>query len=571
MDSLLKPTRFECEHTSPAAGESWSHWKKTFSNFIKAIKKKTPAEGEEVDCLDLLVNYVSPTIYTYIADCDTYEKAIETLDSLFIKEINQIYARHILATRKQEDEDLDSFLQKLKTLSKSCKFKSVTAEVYAQEAVRDAFISGMKSQQIRTRLLENNTLTLDEAFSQARALESAIQHSKNYGPIHQSMGVAASVEQNKQTSPDVSEQLYKSEVAENQIAVAGHSQSRNGYPKRCIWCGRSPSHPKSKCFAKNSICRKCGIKGHWDSCCKSSVSAIQADSSPVPNLFALGNFSSKVILTASVNRIPAQALCDTGATLTCLSEKFVQENEIDTEVSQQKVKLAAKFYVKICGYATVNLKIRGHLYKSVRLAVLPDLVQDVVVGTDLMEQHQAVTVNFGGSRPPLLLNSLGEMRVTAPSLFANLSPDVHPIAAKSRRYSIADKRFINEEVEKLLSAGIIEPSNSPWRAQLLVERSPNHRDRLVVDYSETINRFTLLDAYPLPLMEDVASELAKFSIMSGFDLKSAFHQVKLPEKDKIYTAFQAGQHLFQFCRVPFGLRNSSAVFQRIVDELVWGK
>ena len=177
MDSLLKPTRFECEHTSPAAGESWSHWKKTFSNFIKAIKKKTPAEGEEVDCLDLLVNYVSPTIYTYIADCDTYEKAIETLDSLFIKEVNQIYARHILATRKQEDEDLDSFLQKLKTLSKSCKFKSVTAEVYAQEAVRDAFISGMKSQQIRTRLLENNTLTLDEAFSQARALESAIEHS----------------------------------------------------------------------------------------------------------------------------------------------------------------------------------------------------------------------------------------------------------------------------------------------------------------------------------------------------------------------------------------------------------
>ena len=69
-------------------------------------------------------------------------------------------------------------------------------------------------------------------------------------------------------------------------------------------------------------------------------------------------------------------------------------------------------------------------------------------------------------------------------------------------------------------------------------------------------------------MEDVASELAKFSIMSGFDLKSAFHQVKLPEKDKIYTAFQAGQHLFQFCRVPFGLRNSSAVFQRIMDELV---
>ena len=178
-----------------------------------------------------------------------------------------------------------------------------------------------------------------------------------------------------------------------------------------------------------------------------------------------------------------------------------------------------------------------------RLAVLPDLVQDVVVGTDLMEQHEAVTVNFGGSRPPLLLHSLGGMRVTAPSLFANLSPEVHPIAAKSRRYSIADKRFINEEVEKLLSAGIIEPSNSPWRAQLLVERSPNHRDRLVVDYSETINRFTILDTYPLPLMEDVASELAKFSIMSGFDLSLPFTKSNYQKKDKIYTYVKVGIHM----------------------------
>ena len=135
-----------------------------------------------------------------------------------------------------------------------------------------------------------------------------------------------------------------------------------------------------------------------------------------------------------------------------------------------------------------------------------------------MEQHQAVTVKFGGSRSPLMLNSLGEMRVTSPSLFANLTSDVHPIAAKSRRYSIADKRFIDDEVQKLLNSGIIEPSNSPWRAQLLVERSSNHRDRLVVDYSQTINRFTLLDAYPLPLMEDVASELARYTIVSGLTL-----------------------------------------------------
>ena len=180
MDGHLKPARFDSDHTSPTAAQEWVHWKRTFKNFIKALEKKTPA-GETLDCLDLLINYIAPNIYNFIADSTTYDDAIKVLDSLFVKEVNQIFARHKLATRKQQqNEDLDQFLQSLKILSKDCKFTAVSANVYAEEAVRDAFISGMASQQIRTRLLENNTLTLDDAFSQARALESAHKHSLTY-------------------------------------------------------------------------------------------------------------------------------------------------------------------------------------------------------------------------------------------------------------------------------------------------------------------------------------------------------------------------------------------------------
>ena len=571
MDGHLKPARFDSDHTSSTAAQEWVHWKRTFKNFIKALEKKTPA-GETLDCLDLLINYIAPNIYNFIADSTTYDDAIKVLDSLFVKEVNQIFARHKLATRKQQqNEDLDQFLQSLKILSKDCKFTAVSANVYAEEAVRDAFISGMASQQIRTRLLENNTLTLDDAFSQARALESAHKHSLTYKTVEHPIGVNACIDKSQAGCTNPGETPTEKETGnqDNQVAAAGQFRPNNNYnTKRCQWCGRSPSHPRQKCFAKNSTCQKCGRQGHWASCCRIPTNSVQSISGPMPSLYAFSDFNSKVILTASINRIPVQALCDTGATLTCLSENFAKTAGLDIDVCNERVQLAAKFYVTIIGHVTVNLKLKGHIYKSVRLAVLPNLVQDVIIGTNLMEQHQSVTVKFGGPRPPLMLNSLGEMRVTAPSLFANLTKDIHPIAAKSRRYSIADKRFIYEEVGKLLEAGIIEPSNSPWRAQLLVERSPNHRDRLVVDYSETINRFTLLDAYPLPLMEDVASELARFEIISGFDLKSAFHQVRLPEKDKIYTAFQAGQKLYQFTRVPFGLRNSSAVFQRIMDNLV---
>ena len=54
--------------------------------------------------------------------------------------------------------------------------------------------------------------------------------------------------------------------------------------------------------------------------------------------------------------------------------------------------------------------------------------------------------------------------------------------------------------QRLLKEGIIEPSNSPWQDQVVVTRNENHKKRLVIDYSQTINDFTMLDAYPLPIL-----------------------------------------------------------------------
>jgi len=59
---------------------------------------------------------------------------------------------------------LDEYLQALKTLSKDCNFRQVTAAEYRDEAIPDAFISGLISSNIRQRLLENKTLDLQAAF-----------------------------------------------------------------------------------------------------------------------------------------------------------------------------------------------------------------------------------------------------------------------------------------------------------------------------------------------------------------------------------------------------------------------
>ena len=155
-----------------------------------------------------------------------------------------------------------------------------------------------------------------------------------------------------------------------------------------------------------------------------------------------------------------------------------------------------------------------------------------------------------------------------PELFANLTADCHPIATKSRRYSHDDRKFIDAEAQRLLKEGIIESSNSPWRAQVVVTRNENHKKRLVIDYLQTINHFTMLDAHPLPRIDDTVNSIAQYRVFSTIDLCSAYHQVTINDSDKPYTVFQAGNALQQFTQVPFGVTNGVACFQMAMDSII---
>ena len=167
------------------------------------------------------------------------------------------------------------------------------------------------------------------------------------------------------------------------------------------------------------------------------------------------------------------------------------------------------------------------------------------------------------------MNVLKALKVTNPPLlFQYLTKDCRPITTKSRRHSNADCRFISTEIRRLLAEGIIEPSTSPWRAQVVVTSNENHKKRMCIDYSQTINKFTLLDGYPLPRMKDVINKVSQYHVFSTLDLKNAYHQVELPKEARIYAAFEADGQLFQFTRLPFGLKNAVPCFQRIIDRII---
>ena len=161
------------------------------------------------------------------------------------------------------------------------------------------------------------------------------------------------------------------------------------------------------------------------------------------------------------------------------------------------------------------------------------------------------------------------MAVPYPRLFSHLAKNCRPIADKARKYSIEDADFNRAETQCLLLEDIIEPSSSPWRAQVLVVKTEQSgKRRMLINYSRTINRFTQLDAYPIPQIEEIVSDLSRYKVFTTIDLKSAYHQIELDPREREYTAFQSGNDLYQWRRLPFGLTNAVPEFQRAINHFI---
>ncbi|XP_012563224.2 uncharacterized protein LOC100214858 [Hydra vulgaris] len=242
MSKILKPTRLDLDHNAPTSSKEWKHWKRIFENFIEDCGEDAP------DKFRSIINFVSSNVYDYIEECDSYESVIETLENLYIKTPNEIFARHQLLARHQtSSESLEDFLQELRKLSKNCNYKDVSAEQYREEQIRDAFISGINSNYIRQRLLENSTLNLQSAFNQACSLDIAQRNSDSYmqktSSFSSNLNIAAAIKLPKEPS-----------AALNAMTINPQT--------KCIYCG-NPSHnqrnqtsARKNCPAQNVTCFK---------------------------------------------------------------------------------------------------------------------------------------------------------------------------------------------------------------------------------------------------------------------------------------------------------------------------
>ena len=144
-----------------------------------------------------------------------------------------------------------------------------------------------------------------------------------------------------------------------------------------------------------------------------------------------------------------------------------------------------------------------------------------------------------------------------------VEPGAVPHREGARRMSPDKAERANQEVRDLLALGMIQPSLSPWASGIVMVKKKSGELRFCCDF-RPLNEVTIKDAYPLPRIDESLSRLGKAKIYTSIDLAWAFWQIPVRKADRQKTAFACELGLFEWRRMPFGMCNASATFQRAI-------
>ena len=162
-------------------------------------------------------------------------------------------------------------------------------------------------------------------------------------------------------------------------------------------------------------------------------------------------------------------------------------------------------------------------------------------------------------------------------------PDALPIASKPYPLALKHHQFVKEELQKLLLAGLIEQSMSPYASPVLVVNKKSQHPsaelsdmrRLVIDY-HVLNRLAptvqttqakskgTLALVHTPNIDQIWAKLKNAKYFSTLDTRSGFHHMPIKKEDRYKTAFVVDSYgKFQWCRTPFGLGQAPARFNSL--------
>src|ERR1700753_930860 len=147
-----------------------------------------------------------------------------------------------------------------------------------------------------------------------------------------------------------------------------------------------------------------------------------------------------------------------------------------------------------------------------------------------------------------------------------LKPDFEPYRSKLYPLSPNEQAELDEFLDENLKSGRIRPSKSPMAVPVFFVKKKDGSLRFVQDYRR-LNDMTIKNSYPLPLISDMINKLSKAQWFSKLDVRWGYNNVRIKEGDEWKAAFRTNRGLFDPLVMFFGLTNSPATFQTMMNDL----
>ena len=380
----------------------------------------------------------------------------------------------------------------------------------------------------------------------------------------------------------------------------------------CYRCGGP--HMAPQCKHRDVICHYCKKQGHFASVCRSKaqqspretasqprkskesnnkkpakstnfVEVVPSDSDNEYDMYALSDEQSDpYLLDVELNGIPIQMTLDTGAAVSIINESTYNDLRSRSSISalqpsHSKLRTYTGHLIEVMG--TVQIKVRYdkkecclpvHVVKGSG----PNLVGrdwlahlEVNLEVNVVDKQSESLQKLLDHYSSVFSEELGCLKGT--SIKLDVYPDAKPMFYKARTVPLAHRELVERELDDLQSKGIISPVQfSSWAAPIVPVLKKNGKMRLCGDYKLTINQVSPTDTYPLPLIEEIFSNLSGGTLFSKLDLSNAFLQLPLDDESKQYLSINTHKGLFRYNRLPFGVASAPSIFQRNIDSVLQG-
>nr|GEW51940.1 putative reverse transcriptase domain-containing protein [Tanacetum cinerariifolium] len=225
-----------------------------------------------------------------------------------------------------------------------------------------------------------------------------------------------------------------------------------------------------------------------------------------------------------------------------------------------------------------KLEIEGHAF-DINLIPFGSRSFDVIIGIDWLSDHKAeIICHEKMVRIPLLDKKVlwvlrekpkEEMRQLM-SAKANENKQKEIVVVKDLpdflyRLEPSELEELSRQLKELQDKCFIRPSSSPWGAPVLFVKKKDRFFRMCIDYRE-LNKLTIKNRYPLPMIDDLFDQLQGSQFFSKIDLRSEYHQLRVHEDDILKTMFRTRYEHFKFTVMPFGLTNAPTVFIVLINR-----